>query len=84
VGAAMTLTDQQIVSVFEAAFGFEPRAADLAMLRIMSPSGVTSEDLAHYIWDHWLDIWDHWLGEPDEPPPEQVEECICAHCGEEG
>ena len=54
------LTDQQITNVFAALLGIAPRAADLAVLRVMKPDGVTVKALAEYLWDHRM-------GEPDEP-----------------
>lgn len=60
-----TITDQQVVVVFEALLGCSPRAADLAVLHTLAPSGLTATDLALYIFDHWL-------GEPGEPTLEQV------------
>jgi hypothetical protein len=71
-----TLTDQQVIAVFEALLGCPPRAADLAVLRLLNPSGLTVEDLAGYIHDHWL-------GSPDEPTIEQVEAAVHA-CLTEG
>jgi hypothetical protein len=72
VGAAVTavtattsLTEAQVAGVFETMLGFPPRAADLAVLRVLSPSGPTPVELTLYIWDHIL-------GEPDEPTFEQV------------
>ena len=53
------LTDAEIKQAFEFVLGVTPRAADLAVLRVLNPA-VTTADLAEYIWDHWL-------GEPDNP-----------------
>ena len=64
------MTEQEIAAAFEMLLGYPPRSADLALLRVICPSGVTVADLADYIWDHHL-------GEPDEPSLEQVEAVIC-------
>lgn len=65
----MALSQEQIMNIFETLLGCSPRAADLAVLKAMSPDGVTPDDLADYIWDHWM-------GEPDSPTLEQVQLAI--------
>jgi hypothetical protein len=62
---ATALTDDQVTAVFETLLDFPPRAVDLAVLRVLSPSGPTPVELTLYIWDHIL-------GEPDEPTLERV------------
>ena len=70
------LTDDQITMVFERAVGMPPRAADLAIVKIMDPTGPNIEDVAEYIWDHWM-------GEPDEPSLETVTATITEWIKEE-
>jgi len=60
------MTEEEIVTVFEALLGCPPRAADLAVLQALEPTGVTVAGLAAYMHDHLL-------GEPEEPTLESVE-----------
>jgi hypothetical protein len=63
--APAALTDQQVAAVFTTLLGWQPRLADLAVLRVLSPGDLSVEALAEYIWDHVG-------GEPAEPSLEQV------------
>jgi hypothetical protein len=59
------LTDDQVSFMFETLLDLPPRAADLAALHVLCPSGITVEAVADYVWDHWM-------GEPEKPSLEQV------------
>jgi hypothetical protein len=59
------MTAAQTRAAFIAVLGMEPRQADLEVLELVEPGGVTAGGLAAYIWDHWL-------GEPNEPSEAEV------------
>jgi hypothetical protein len=61
-----SLSDTQIAAVFKVLLGMSPREVDIQVVRLM---GATPDNLAEYIWDHWL-------GEPDEPTVECIEQEI--------
>ncbi len=61
-----SLSNTQIAAVFNILLGMSPREVDIQVLRLM---GATPDNLAEYIWDHWL-------GEPDEPTVECIEQEI--------
>lgn len=60
------LTKEQIETAFEAVLEIPPRQTDV---QFMVTAGCTVNDLAEYIWDHWL-------GEPESPSVEDIEEII--------
>jgi hypothetical protein len=69
------MTDDQVIKVFAVLFDMEIRKADLAVLKVLDPNGITAAGLAEYLWDHWM-------GEPAKPTVEQVEAVIneALHC----
>jgi hypothetical protein len=56
------LSDAQLTAAFEAVVGMPPRTADRAVMQMM---GATPENVADYLWDHWL-------GEPETPDVNDV------------
>jgi hypothetical protein len=62
----MRLTDQQVTAAFVAVVGTDPRPADLAVVRSL---GGTAQDVAEYLWDHWM-------GEPLQPTLAEVTEWV--------
>lgn len=60
------LSEHEIKKAFMFVVGIVPREADMALLMQF---GSTPQDVAEYLWDHWM-------GEPDEPTVEEVEGMI--------
>lgn len=60
--AETEVSESDVIKVFEAVLAMPPRAADIGVI-VMIRANV--EDLADYLWDHWM-------GEPEEPGPEAV------------
>jgi hypothetical protein len=46
------MTDDQVIKVFAVLFDMEIRKADLAVLKVLEPNGITAAGLAEYLWDH--------------------------------
>jgi len=65
------MTAGQITEAFRRC-GVEPRAADLQVCVML---GSEPDDVAEYIWDHWL-------GEPDDPSLEMIQ--VVVHAVVEG
>lgn len=60
------MTETQIRAAFVAILAIEPRQADIAILNLLGP---TVENVAEYIWDHWM-------GEPEDITAEDIEKLI--------
>lgn len=57
---------EQIKKAFNQILDIDPREADYQVLEMLGP---TVENVADYIWDHWL-------GEPESPSLEDIEATI--------
>lgn len=68
----MDLTNEQIREGFLACVDLPARDADVQVVNML---GATTENLAEYIWDHWM-------GEPSEVTQEQVLEHLQSLFGE--
>lgn len=62
----IVLTDEQIATAFDAILEMGARQADIYVVKML---GASVNDLAEYMWDHWM-------GEPDTPSVEDVEAMI--------